>query len=130
MRVQHPLATEILTYLVILSPFTLIIYLGAELTALLVLLSMVMIGSVMRPRRLWTVWIASIIPVAIYVLIWQLRGEIPSGDPGQEETPLSVLLEWSFGFGPIIQLLPIWVGRTVRELYETHRPHRWGHEGG
>jgi hypothetical protein len=78
-----------------------------------------LIGLLLRPRRLWLLWLASI------VLLWAIYGFITLADlfEGEEEGGETI---WSFAFESFIffallVLLPAWLGRLLGSYIDRRR---------
>ena len=72
------------------------------------------IGFVLRPRHVWFTWLCAGV---IQWLAMAARGKY--ADP-EGETPFSVAGE-AFAWMAMGVLLPVWLGRTVRNLVEAGR---------
>lgn len=71
------------------------------------------IGFVLRPRHVWIVWLGAV------VIQWIAMGVLGKyGDPGPDETVLSLILE-AFAWMAMGVLLPVWLGRFIQTAREV-----------
>lgn len=72
------------------------------------------VGFVLRPRHVWFVWLCAV------VIQWIAMGVLGKyGDP-QGETPFTLTIE-AFAWMAMGVLVPMWLGRTIRNVAEHGR---------
>ncbi len=80
-------------------------------------------GLVLRPRRIWVVWLATTVAFVLAVLIWVLLGhDLPKAT---EPVTASGVLAGAWLYLPYFAataLLPLWLGRWLRGRRERARP--------
>ncbi len=72
------------------------------------------VGFVLRPRHVWFVWLGAV------VIQWIAMGVLGKYADPEDETVLSLIIE-AFPWMAIGVLVPVWLGRTVRNLTEQNR---------
>lgn len=79
-------------------------------------------GLVLRPRRVWVVWLAATVAFVLVVLIWVLLGnDLPKAT--EPVTPSGVLTgAWVYlPYFAATALLPLWLGRWLRRRLDRVR---------
>ena len=76
------------------------------------------VGFFLRPRHVWLIWLGAVVIQWVAMLVLGAYG-----DPGPDETRLSITLEAFFwmAFGV---LGPVWTGRILRAAAEENSPPR------
>ena len=74
------------------------------------------VGFFLRPRHVWLVWLGAVVIQWVAMLA---LGDY--GDPGPDETRLSITLE-AFMWMAMGVLLPVWLGRLGRAVVDEGRP--------
>jgi hypothetical protein len=77
-------------------------------------LSAFVVGVVLRPRHAWFVWLGAV------VIQWIAMGVLGKYADPEGETVLSLVLE-AVPLMAMGVLVPVWLGRTVRNLMEQNR---------
>lgn len=72
------------------------------------------VGFVIRPRHVWFVWLGAV------VIQWIAMGVLGKYADPEDETVLSLIVE-AFPWMAIGVFVPVWLGRTVRNLTEQNR---------
>jgi hypothetical protein len=67
------------------------------------------VGYVLRPRHVWLIWLGAV------VIQWIAMGILGKYADPEDETVFSLILE-AFAWMAIGVLLPVWLGRTARNL--------------
>jgi hypothetical protein len=73
------------------------------------------VGIILRPRHVWLIWLGAV------VIQWIAMGVLGKYADPEDETVLSLILE-AFVWMALGVLLPVWLGRTIRNLTEANRP--------
>jgi hypothetical protein len=73
------------------------------------------VGFALRPRHVWLVWLGAV------VIQWIAMGVLGKYADPEDESALSLVLE-AFAWMAMGVLLPIWLGRTIRNILEQDRP--------
>jgi hypothetical protein len=72
------------------------------------------VGFAFRPRHVWLVWLGAV------VIQWAAMGVFGKYADPEDETVQSLILE-AFAWMAIGVLVPVWLGRTTRNIVEPHR---------
>lgn len=87
-----------------------------ESTLLLMVLPVTafVVGYKVKPRHVWIVWLGAV------VIQWIAMGVFGKYTDPEDETVLSLILE-AFSWMAMGVLLPVWLGRTTRNVVEQNR---------
>jgi hypothetical protein len=72
------------------------------------------VGFGLRPRHVWLVWLGAV------VIQWIAMGVLGKYSDPEDETVLSLILE-AFAWMAMGVLVPVWLGRTMRNAMEQSR---------
>lgn len=110
---EHRLALALLVV-----PIGFVVWATEFETALLLLVLPVaafVVGFALRPRHVWVVWLGAV------VIQWIAMGVLGKYNDPEDETVGSLILE-AFAWMAMGVLVPVWLGRTVRNLRQNRHP--------
>lgn len=84
------------------------------LFVLILPVSALVVGFVLRPRHVWFVWLCAV------VIQWIAMGVLGKYADPEGETPFTLTVE-AFAWMAMGVLVPVWLGRTIRNLTERNR---------